>query len=113
MEWDMCYLAKYSPRRGTYSYAHLKDDVSEKIKTSRWHELNTLLTKIAHKKHAAFIGKTVEVLVGAQKGNICTGRTPEFKEIQFESPCNLVGRIVSVKVVSQHNFCLNGQLTNT
>jgi len=109
MEWDMCYLSRYSPRKGTYSYANLKDDIPAKIKAKRWHRLNDLLKKTANKKHAFFLGKNVKVLVSEQKGKTCTGRTPEFKEIQFESSKNLVGKIVSVKVTAYNNFYLNGE----
>jgi tRNA-2-methylthio-N6-dimethylallyladenosine synthase len=110
MEWDMCYLAQYSPRKGTYSYANLKNDVPAKTKLARWHRLNDLLTETARKKHAPFLGKTVEVLVSSQKGKTCTGRTPHEKEIQFESAKNLVGKIVSVKVTKVSNFYLTGEL---
>ena len=110
MEWDMCYFAQYSPRKGTYSYLNLKNDVPAKTKLARWHILNELLKKTACKKHKPFLGKTVEVLVSTQKGKTCTGRTPEEKEIEFESAKNLVGKIVSVKVTAVSNFYLTGEL---
>lgn len=110
MEWDMCFLSRYSPRKGTYSERTLPDDVSYDEKARRWHRLNDLLTKTASKKHASFLGKTVEVLVTEQVGQTCRGRTPEFKEIQFRSGRPLVGQLAEVKVTGADHFCLKGEL---
>ncbi|QQR54666.1 tRNA (N6-isopentenyl adenosine(37)-C2)-methylthiotransferase MiaB [Candidatus Peregrinibacteria bacterium] len=110
MEWDMCFLSRYSPRKGTYSQRTLPDDVSYDEKATRWHRLNDLLTQTAAKKHAAFLGKTVEVLVTEQIGQTCRGRTPEFKEIQFRSGRPLVGKFANVLVTETADFYLKGEL---
>ncbi len=110
MEWDMCFLSRYSPRKGTYSQKSLKDDVSAKTKEQRWHKMNDLLKTISEKKHAAMVGKTVDVLVTEQIGQTCRGRTREFKEIQFKSGRPLVGKETSVKVTESSVFYLKGEL---
>lgn len=110
MEWDMCFLSRYSPRKGTYSERTLVDDVSHETKGTRWHRLNGLLTQIAAKKHAAMVGKTVDVLVTEQIGQSCRGRTREFKEIQFKSKGPLVGKLAQVRVTEADDFSLRGEL---
>lgn len=110
MEWDNCFSSRYSPRKGTYSERTMKDDVPASVKAQRWHRLNALVKKISNKKHEAQIGKTVEVLVTQQVGETCTGRTREFKEIQFRSGRPLVGKLADVKVSACHDFLLKGEL---
>jgi tRNA-2-methylthio-N6-dimethylallyladenosine synthase len=110
MEWDNCFSSRYSPRKGTYSERTMKDDVSAQVKAQRWHRLNALVKKISNKKHEAQIGRTVEVLVTQQVGETCTGRTREFKEIQFRSGRPLTGKLADVKVTACHDFLLKGEL---
>jgi tRNA-2-methylthio-N6-dimethylallyladenosine synthase len=110
IEWDMCFLAKYSPRKGTYSERKLKDDVPAKVKAARWRLINDeLLVPILAKKHAAFAGKTLEVLVEKQDGNSCSGRTPESKEVFFKSDQPVLGTLVQVKVTKAGKLCLEGE----
>lgn len=110
LEWDMCYPARYSPRRGTYSQKNMKDDVPASKKAERWHRLDKLLKKIAAQKHTAFIGKTIEVLVTDRIGTSYTGRTKEFKEVHFKSPRKLIGQSVALQIKSASVFFLEGDL---
>lgn len=85
MQWDMAYLARYSPRVGTTSVRAWQDDVTRQEKARRWHALNTLLEKSAAAYHANMIGQTHEVLV--EKFNVETGeyqgRARNNKVVQF------------------------------
>lgn len=110
LEWDWCFLARYSPRKGTYSEKKLEDDIPQKEKARRWHALNDLMLEIAAKKHQAFINKETEVLVTSQIGQTCSGRTPEFKEVFFKSGRPLVGQIVPVKITEATHLNLKGEL---
>jgi tRNA-2-methylthio-N6-dimethylallyladenosine synthase len=110
MEWDFCFLARYSPRKGTYSEKKLKDDVSPAEKASRWHRLNEVMLKSCAKKYGAFVGREVEVLVTSQDGQACRGRTPEFKEVTFNSGRQLIGKIVPLKITEARETMLYGEL---
>ena len=112
MEWDMCYLAQYSPRKGTYSERQLQDDVPARVKAERWHRLNALLVEIAAKKHAAYLGYTLEVLVTDQIAESCMGRSREFKEVHFRSSRPLVGKLAKIKITGAHEFYLDGVVAN-
>lgn len=109
LAWDNCFASRYSPRKGTYSERSFPDDVPAKVKAARWHKMNEIIKRCAEKKHATFVGKTVEVLVTEQIGQTCTGRTREYKEIQFRSGRPLVGKLVMVKVTAATTFALKGE----
>lgn len=111
LQFDMCFLARYSPRKGTYSQLKLKDDVPAKIKATRWHKLNNLLVKIMKEKHSTFVGKEVEVLVEKQDGEKCSGRTPHNKEVHFKSDQPLIGELVSVKITKSGGIFLEGEMS--
>lgn len=116
VEWDMVFLAVYSSRKGTHAQKHLKDDVPMTEKKRRFQRINALLRKISRKKHEAFVGRTVEVLVEKQEpfkpGGVgrCSGRTPEFKEVFFDSGREMVGKFAQVRVTAAQNFFLEGEL---
>lgn len=110
MEWDMCYLSRYSPRKGTYSERKLPDDVPYKIKAERWHKLNELLVECSKKAHESYVGKELEVLVTSQIGQTCIGRSREFKEVHFKSGRKLVGQLAPVKITDSREFELHGEL---
>ncbi len=110
MEWDFCYNNKYSSRKGTYAQKRLTDDVPPAVKTERWHSLNEVLKEISRKKHAAFIGKEVEVLVEQQIGQTCIGRSRENKEVTFKSGRKMAGKLANVRVTDSGTFQLRGEL---
>lgn len=110
LEWDWCYLARYSPRKGTYSEKKLPDDVSAEEKARRWHRLNDLMMGIAEKKARALIGETVEVLVTTQISETCSGRTDTFKEVKFRSGRPLVGKLAQVTITDVKGIEIFGEL---
>jgi tRNA-2-methylthio-N6-dimethylallyladenosine synthase len=110
MECDMAFMAQYSPRRGTHSAKHLPDNVPKPEKARRFHLLNNTLREISRRKHEQFVGQTVEVLVEKQEGIRCSGRTPHYKEVFFDSGRDLEGEIVNVQVKKADNFFLEGEL---
>ena len=110
LEWDWCYMARYSPRKGTYSEKKLPDDVTPKQKADRWHRLNTVMLACAEKKAAALKGKTLDVLVTTQIGQSCSGRTDGFKEVKFKSGRPLVGTIVPVNITEVQSIEIFGEL---
>jgi tRNA-2-methylthio-N6-dimethylallyladenosine synthase len=110
IEWDMAFLAIYSERPGTYATKHMDDDVPRKEKSRRFTRLNELLARNAHSKNSRFLDQTVEILVEQQKGTRCSGRTPEFKQVFFNSGRDLVGKLVKIHITNTENFFLEGEL---
>lgn len=111
---DMAYLAKYSPRKGTFAEKKLKDDVPKKIKTERWHRLNEILKKWCLARNQQYIGKTVEALIEKQTAKELIGRSREFKEVhiyEFDKQKKWVGKIIKVKVKSAREWEIYGNTT--
>lgn len=112
VEFDMSFTARFSPRRGTAAERLMTDNVTREEKAKRWHMLNDLLKEISARKHRAFIGKTVEVLVEDynEETGECTGTTPHFKRAQFKGSPELLGQFVDVKVNGSATWLLKGKL---
>jgi tRNA-2-methylthio-N6-dimethylallyladenosine synthase len=108
LEFDHCYISRYSPRKGTVSEKTMEDDVAREQKAKRWHRLNDLLVEIADRKLKEFVGKEVKVLVEECKDGVLKGRSEHFKKVQFEGDEKLVGEIVPVKVKEAKNWVLFG-----
>lgn len=101
---DMAYLARYSPRKGTFADKKLEDDVSPEEKARRWHRLNDLLTQTSLTNNKKYVGREVEVLV-EQKG---MGRSREYKEVHFKG--GEIGEIVQVKITKAREWLLEGEV---
>jgi len=112
VQWDMAYLARYSPRTGTTSVRAFKDDVTREKKAERWHRLNDLLEKSARAYHENLVGKTLEVLVEKynEETGECEGKSRENKLVQFQGNPNLVGSIVEVKGIKGLEWLVKGEL---
>ncbi len=108
LRFDMCYLAAYSPRKGTPAYK-LTDDISNQEKTRRWHFLNKLLLQSAWEKNAEYLGKTVEVLVEQWRAENCLGRSASFKTVQFPGEKDLIGQLIKVKINEVDKWVLKGE----
>ncbi|MBT6068423.1 MiaB/RimO family radical SAM methylthiotransferase [Candidatus Peregrinibacteria bacterium] len=126
LEWDFCYISQYSPRKGTVSERMMDDDVPRETKKIRWDRLNELMKTKIHKKNLSYVGKVVEVLVekSVHVNNssdrsenppsliyLCSGRTPDSKEVQFQSPEPLIGKFINVKVTEGLEWLLRGEIS--
>lgn len=109
-DFEHAYIAQYSDRKGTTANRFMKDDIPQETKRDRWDKLNELLKIQSADALEKFIGKTLNVLVEDQKDDLCTGRSENFKTVQFNSPKNLLGQIVPVKVTDKVPWVLKGEL---
>ncbi len=106
-----CFIFKYSPRPGTKA-AELNDDVPLDIKKERNNLLLTVQAEVAKKKHQAMVGRTVEILVeGPSKlrPERQTGRALNNFRVMFESPQDLTGALVRIKITSASTLTLYGK----
>ena len=112
VEFDMAYLAQYSPRPGTVS-AKMKDNVTPVEKKKRWDELNVLLGKSALKNNRAYLGREVEVLVeGKSRQGKYYGKTSSYKNVLIKgvNRRSLVGQLVRIRITEAMAFGLEGEL---
>ena len=111
-DFDIAYLAQYSPRPGTAA-ALLEDDVPHLEKERRWRILQNLMEEIVLRKNQKYAGQVVEVLVERcvdEEKNIYAGNSREYKLVEFASPSDVIGKIVKVIVNKAEMWRLVGQI---
>jgi tRNA-2-methylthio-N6-dimethylallyladenosine synthase len=111
VKFDSAFTFLYSIRKGTPAEV-FTDQIPEAIKHERFNRLVDLLNDISIKKNKSLEGNIVSVLVeGISKKNVdtLTGRTEEFKTINFKGNKELIGHIVNVEVVKGKTFNLEGK----
>lgn len=111
MEWDMAYLARYSPRPGTTSGTAWEDDVPKATKAARWHQLNDFLNICSLEKNKACEGKTMEVLVESfnKETGECEGKARNNKVVQFPGKPEQIGELLKVKITKGLQWLLKGE----
>lgn len=111
-EYDGAYTFIYSPREGTPA-AKMVDNVPEEVKKARLQRLNEIVNTHAKRRNDAYLGKTVRVLVdGAsqKREDILAGYTESLKLVNFKGDSDLVGKIVTVKIVDVRTWSLVGEI---
>jgi len=110
VRFDQAFTFLYSKRTGTRA-AELENQVPEDVKKERFLRLVELQNSITGEINRTYEGKTVEVLVeGISRYNetMYTGRTRNYKLINFTSPEDLTGKLVQVKIIRAWPFWLEG-----
>ena len=111
-KFDSAYIFKYSPRPGTPAFA-LTDNISEKVKTARFLELEKLIRFNQHNIFESYLNRIVEVLVekvsNKDKAEL-SGHTTCQKVVNFKSSDELLGQIVRVKITETKTNTLYGEL---
>jgi tRNA-2-methylthio-N6-dimethylallyladenosine synthase len=105
---DQAYIFKYSPRRDTPA-ATMPGQVPAELREERNQRLLQLINEPGKRKHSAFIGRRVQILVeGPSKKNPArlTGRTRCNKIVVFEGSDRHRGQLLEVKVVRAGPFTL-------
>ena len=97
---DKSFSFIYSKRPGTIA-ASFPDDVSPEIKKQRLAIVQDKLNSNTDEISKSMIGSTQKVLVEgfSKKGNTLSGRTENMRTAHFEGGEELIGQIVSVRIV--------------
>lgn len=111
VQFDMAYIAQFSPRKGTAAGDQMEDSVPQSEKSRRFHFLNEVLKKSSLEKNRAYFGQTVDVLIEKQDEKYAEGKTTSFKLAQFEASLeeDLIGKIVPMKVAETNVWSLRGE----
>ena len=112
VEFDQIYMFIYSKRNGTVA-AKMEDKVSYEEKVERLERLKKLYEEILPKLNEKMVGKEYKLLVeGKSKTNdeLYTGRTSQNKVVIFEADDSFIGKVVNVKIESQHLWYLKGEI---
>ncbi|MDR2590490.1 MAG: radical SAM protein [Oscillospiraceae bacterium] len=101
----------YSKRPMTPA-AKLDDTVSPEEKQKRFENLVTIQNEISEKKHEAYIGKTIRVLVdGEAKGELypLKARTNGGRLVHLVGDPSIYGSFVDAKITHSNNWALFGE----
>jgi tRNA-2-methylthio-N6-dimethylallyladenosine synthase len=115
MEWvnyDYSFMFKYSERPKTYAARHLKDDISEEIKSRRLTEIIELQGKLSEISKKIDLGKVFEVLVeGVSKksSDYLFGRNSQNKVVVFPKQNYKTGDYVFVEITECTSATLIGE----
>jgi tRNA-2-methylthio-N6-dimethylallyladenosine synthase len=111
-QYNMAYVAMYSPRPGAASY-HWPDDIPHKEKNRRLHELSEELAKSSSAYNRRMIGGTYRVLVEGpdRTQGYLSAKTEGRITVRFPSEERaLIGRFVNVTVTSAAALSVQGEL---
>ena len=112
VEFDQIYMFIYSKRNGTVA-AQMEDKVTYEEKVDRLERLKKIYEEILPKLNEKMVGKEYKLLVeGKSKTNdeLYTGRTSQNKVVIFEADDSFIGKVVNVKIESQHLWYLKGEI---
>ena len=111
-QFNMAYIAMYSPRPGAASY-RWENEVSSDDKKDRLHRLSEILKGHSREYNETLVGKTVRVLINGtdRKTGFSTGLTEGKLIVRLDRQDNsLMGKIVDVKITSAADFSMSGEL---
>jgi tRNA-2-methylthio-N6-dimethylallyladenosine synthase len=111
-QYNMAYVAMYSPRPGAASY-HWPDDIPHEEKNRRLHELSEELAKSSSAYNRRMIGGTYRVLVEGpdRTQGYLSAKTEGRITVRFPSEERaLIGRFVNVTVTSAAALSVQGEL---
>lgn len=110
-EYDMAYIAIYSPRPGAKS-ARWEDDVPHEEKRRRLHELSSVLQESSLARNRALVGTTITVLVDGtdRKPGYLSAKSEGKLIVRFRGEENLIGRFVKVQITNAATLSMEGEL---
>ena len=112
-EFNMAYIAQYSPRPGAASY-RWDDQVSVEEKKYRLQQLNEVLLETAGRFNEKMVGKNIRVLVTGtdRKPGFLKGLTEGKINIRFRAnQLNLVGHFIDLTVSGFKGLSLEGVMS--
>lgn len=98
LQLDKAHLAKFSMRPGTVAAKLFADDVPAEEKERRRIALDAIQEKSCAAINARQLGETVEVLAESRVGARWRGRTRTSKIVFFDTPADVHGRLVDVRI---------------
>ena len=112
VNFEQIFMFIYSRRVGTPG-DKMENQIPEEIKHKRFDRLKKLYEDNISENNKAYIGTVQNILVeGFSKNNeeMLTGRTDSNKVVIFEGKDNLIGNVITVKIVSEHMWYLKGEI---
>ena len=114
VNFEQVYMFIYSRRAGTPG-DKMENQVPDNIKHKRFDRLKELVESQIEKRNKEYVGTIQKVLVeGKSKTNenTYTGRTDSNKVVIFEGKEENIGKVLDVKIISEHMWYLKGAIVN-
>ena len=114
VKFEQVYMFIYSRRVGTPG-DKMENQIPEDDKHKRFNRLKELVESQIEENNKKYVGTMQKILVeGESKNNkeLLTGRTDSNKVIIFKGDRSIVGKIVEIKIVSEHMWYLKGEIIN-
>ena len=114
VRFEQVYMFIYSRRVGTPG-DRMPNQIPEEIKHKRFNRLKELVESQIEENNQKYVGTTQKVLVeGESKNNaeMLTGRTDSNKVVIFEGDKSLIGKVIELKIVSEHMWYLKGKVVD-
>jgi len=112
VEFEQVYMFIYSIREGTPG-AQMENQVVEEIKHERFNRLKALVESQIEENNQKYVGTMQKVLIeGKSKNNenTYTGRTDSNKVVILDTTEDLTGKLIDVKIISEHMWYLKGDV---
>lgn len=112
VEFEQVYMFIYSIREGTPG-AKMENQIPVEIKHKRFDRLKALVESKIEENNKKYVGTIQKVLVeGKSKNNenTYTGRTDSNKVVILDAVEELTGKLVDVKIISEHMWYLKGTI---
>lgn len=112
VKFEQVYMFIYSRRIGTIA-DQMENQIEEEIKHKRFDRLKMLVEQQIEEDNQTYVGRELKVLVEGQSktnDNILTGRTETNKVVNLDGKASNIGKIINVKIVSEHMWYLKGEI---
>ena len=109
-DYEQIFMFIYSRRVGTVA-DKMENQVDEKIKHERFDRLKKLYEDMCLQNNKKYINSIQTILVeGRSKTNseMLTGRTDSNKVVNFKGNDEMIGKMIKVKIISDHLWYLEG-----
>ena len=110
VNYEQIFMFIYSRRVGTVA-DKMENQVDEKVKHERFDRLKKLYEEMCEKNNKKYLNTTQKILVeGRSKTNpeMLTGRCDSNKVVNFKGNADLIGKMINVKIISDHLWYLEG-----
>lgn len=112
VRYDALFTFIYSKREGTPA-AQIEDAATKEEKQARFERLLEVQNRISQEKHAAYVGKSLRVLVDGQSEDSrynLTARTNGGRLVKLSGGAELIGTFTHVKITHNSTWALYGEL---
>lgn len=112
VNFEQVYMFIYSRRQGTPG-DKMENQIPEEIKHKRFDRLKELVESQIAIKNKQYVGTMQKVLIeGRSKNNdnMLSGRTDSNKVVVLEGKDELIGKVLDLKIVSEHMWYLKGEI---